>query len=396
MAEEEDVPPRRARPCYGAAVPVRAWPVPAQSTSRASRAKRPQGRAARSLKKRSSVVVTPLSSMCSPGTPPARSCCRFAATRSTSQWPGPSGRATPASSAAGPTAPASAVRDLVGHLIPLAAPPPGRRTPAPARPAPRARPWRRAPRRPPRGRAAPSGMHGGEDAGCRVDQRERHAVGHQDDERHAGSTSVTRTSASATASSSAAACPARLSAPRPCAAAPRAPAGRTPTLRARRRTRAAALARFATTASASSPTCSPRLSVSYGGSRHAAVAASSPRRQRPTSRRRPRARARDVGQSGTGPTISSGRRCPADRPGGRPFAQDASLSSHMVVGTTDEQRLPASRARTCGRLQIGEAVQLGHVGGRLGRRPRRLRARAGSSTPRTSASDRPASRAERG
>ena len=51
-----------------------------------------------------------LDDLVAPGPRPATSCWRFAATRSTSQWPGPSGRATSASSAAGATASDSARR----------------------------------------------------------------------------------------------------------------------------------------------------------------------------------------------------------------------------------------------------------------------------------------------
>ena len=86
-------PAIRACPCYGAGDPV---PASGQPTRRASRANRPQGRWARSLKKPSSAVVVPLSTIWSARTPLATSCWRLAATRSTSQWPGPSGRATAA------------------------------------------------------------------------------------------------------------------------------------------------------------------------------------------------------------------------------------------------------------------------------------------------------------
>ena len=84
-------PAVRAVPCYGAAG---GRPGLSREVAPAGRtARRAVG--ARSLKKASSAVLRPLPTMWAASTPPARSCWRLAATRSTSQWPAPSGRATP-------------------------------------------------------------------------------------------------------------------------------------------------------------------------------------------------------------------------------------------------------------------------------------------------------------
>ena len=248
--------PRRGGPSHATAqaVAVRACLYRAQSTSRASRAKRPQGRAARSLKKRSSAVDTPHSSICSPGTPPSRSCWRFAATEVDEPVPRPVRPRHPGVQRHGADRARQGVARPRRSPGSARVPRPARRTPAPARGARPARPWRPARRRP-RPAAVPRhpACTAAEDAGDRVDQRHRHAVGHHDHQRHAGRRGHEDVGLGRPASSSAGGAPParrrRSRAPR----APRAPAGRTPARRARRRTPAAARRRFSTTASGRHP-----------------------------------------------------------------------------------------------------------------------------------------------
>ena len=198
------------------------------------RANRPQGRWARSLKKASSAVLRPLATMWAASTPPARSCWRLAATRSTRQWPAPSGRATPGRGhrrrpgRPGPCGPRRRPgsgpdgRRARGRLVPAGR---GRRSP----------PWRGAQPDRARGGAAPAGVHGREDPGVGIDR----ASGTQSATSMTSVTPgvvVTRMSVSGIASSS-------TVVPRPGHRGRRAPptrrgpVGRRPACRGRRRTR---------------------------------------------------------------------------------------------------------------------------------------------------------------
>ena len=136
---------------------------------------------------------------------------------------------------------------------------------------------------------------------------------------------------------------------------------------------------------ASSPTCRPRLSVSYGAAEtppcRVVTATSTPSPGAPSQRR-----SGTAGGSGTAADPTERTTATAGR---RRRGQEAWLSSHTVVGTTERSGRPGGRRRPAAARRSRRA------------RPCPSRGRAGlpaapaPATPRTAASDCPASKASK-